>query len=238
MFKLNDIIKDCEKLFEDKEKYEGLNGKDIYQRLKIDKEIDLLLITIKKNIDKLKKKFGKDKEKEQKIILINRNYELLYNKYNNIEIKPKKKIISLEEFMKSNDKKDPGSVDVLREDVNNISQESERPIYAEEEVIIGEFKMRVEKQNVMIDDLQNAVTGLKAQAKEIGDQIKGINIPVKKIIPKAVIVINNIESKNKRLTDLIKKIRSPCDLFCDILLIVILFGLICVLISIIKHKYC
>ena len=174
MFKLNDIIKDCEKLFEDKEKYEGLNGKDIYQRLKIDKEIDLLLITIKKNIDKLKKKFGKDKEKEQKIILINRNYELLYNKYNNIEIKPKKKIISLEEFMKSNDKKDPGSVDVLREDVNNISQESERPIYAEEEVIIGEFKMRVEKQNVMIDDLQNAVTGLKAQAKEIGDQIKGI----------------------------------------------------------------
>ena len=140
--------------------------------------------------------------------------------------------------MKSNDKKDPGSVDVLREDVNNISQESERPIYAEEEVIIGEFKMRVEKQNVMIDDLQNAVTGLKAQVKEIGDQIKGINIPVKKIIPKAVIVINNIESKNKRLTDLIKKIRSPCDLFCDILLIVILFGLICILISIIKHKYC
>ena len=237
MFKLNDKIKDCEKLFEDKKKYEGLNGQDIYQRLKIDKEIDLLLITIKKTIEKLKNKFGKDKEKEQKIILSKRNYELLNNKFNNIEVKPEKKAMSLEEFMKSNDKKDPGSVDILRGNDNHTSEESERPIYAEEEVIIGEFKMRVEKQNTMIDDLQNAVSGLKAQAQEIGDQIKGINIPIKKLIPKAVIIINNVESKNNRLTDIIKKIRSPCDLFSDIFLIFILFGLICVLISIIKHKY-
>ena len=46
-----------------------------------------------------------------------------------------------------------------------------------------------------------------------------------------------ILSQNERVKELINKLRSSDKICCDIVLILILLGLICVLYSIIKHKY-
>lgn len=191
-YKLNDKLKDCEKLFDDREKYEeSLSGKDICERLRINNNIELLLNEIKAYLDYNKKEFKKDEEKK-KLELLNKKYKLLCDKYNNIEIKTNNnnKIKSLNSFLV--DKSDPGSNDSLPRGESE-SNENERSIYDIEEKIIEEFKLRVKKQNTKIDELGNLVSELKIHAKEIGEQIKGSNITIKKIIPKAVVIIDNVE---------------------------------------------
>ena len=230
---LIDKLKDCEKLFDDREKYEeSLSGKAIYERLKINNNIELLLKEIKKNFDIYKKRFKKDEE-IKKLELLKKNYALLYNKYYNIEIKTMK--IKGKPSLISDNNSDPGSKDCLPKNDNN-SNENERPIYDIEQEIIDEFKLRVQKQDKKIDDLGNLVSSLKLQAKEIGEMIKGSNIQIKKIIPEAVVIISNVEKKTNNVNDLIKEIKKH-NLCCDIILFLLLIGLICVLISIIRHKY-
>ena len=148
--------------------------------------------------------------------------------YNNNKIK------SLNSFLV--DKSDPGSNDSLPRGENE-SNEKERSIYDIEEKIIEEFKLRVKKQNTKIDELGNLISELKIHAKEIGEQIKGSNITIKKIIPKAVVIIDNVEKKKDYVTDLVKKLRNKYNICCDIILFLILLGLICFLLSIIRHKY-
>ena len=46
-----------------------------------------------------------------------------------------------------------------------------------------------------------------------------------------------VQTQNERVKDLLYKIRSSDKICCDIVLVLILIGLICVLYSIIKHKY-
>ena len=74
-------------------------------------------------------------------------------------------------------------------------------------------------------------------AQEIGNQINGPNKTITKLIPKAVIVIDDIENKTNETKEVVKKLRNPCRKIFDITLLMILLGLICVLISIIRHKY-
>lgn len=135
----------------------------------------------------------------------------------------------------SEEKKDPGSSDYLRD--NNNSGEDDRSLYDIEEKIIDEFKIGTLKIDTKIDELGHEVPKLKMAAKEIGDIIKGNNVQITKIIPKAVKIINETESKTEMVNDLIKKLRKPCNLICDLILTLILLGLICVLVSIIRHKY-
>ena len=89
----------------------------------------------------------------------------------------------------------------------------------------------------MLDELGNKISGLKMLANQIGDQIIGSNKTITKIIPKAVIVIDDIENKTNETKEVVKKLRNPCRKIFDITLLMILLGLICVLISIIRHKY-
>ena len=89
----------------------------------------------------------------------------------------------------------------------------------------------------MLDELGNKISGLKMLANQIGDQINGSNKTITKIIPKAVIVIDDIENKTNEAKEVVKKLRNPCRKIFDITLLMILLGLICVLISIIRHKY-
>ena len=145
--------------------------------------------------------------------------------------------MSLSNFLQQTDKKDPGSNDLINnESCENGEEGTERSII--EQGIIDEFNIRKIEQNVKIDELGNKISDLKILAEDINNQIKGINVKVTKVIPEMVIVVNNVKSKNEMVTDLIKQIRKPSKFCCDIVLILILLGLICVLISIIRHKYC
>ena len=46
-----------------------------------------------------------------------------------------------------------------------------------------------------------------------------------------------VQTQNERVKDLLNKIRTSDKICCDIVLILIVIGLICVLYSVIKHKY-
>ena len=205
----------------------------------MDKEIEIILKEIHFSIEKLKKKYKNDKEKNSIIILLRNKYNFLNQKYNNIEINTNKeqKAMSLSTFLQQTDKKDPGSNDLINNESSENGEEgTERSII--EQGIIDEFNIRKLEQNVKIDELGNKISDLKILAEDINNQIKGINVKVTKVIPEMVIVVNNVKSKNEMVTDLIKQIRKPSKFCCDIVLILILLGLICALISIIRHKYC
>ena len=126
--------------------------------------------------------------------------------------------------------KEPGSSEKVRE-----PKESSRELYSEEKEIIDEFEMRIQRQNKNLENLADQVRQLKISAEDIGAQIKGINIPIKKIIPKTVIIIDDVKTKKNSVNDLIKEIRKPSKICCDLFLLFILLGLISVLISIIRH---
>ena len=233
---LNDKIKLCENLFDDKEMYRNNTGKAIYERLKIDKKIGVSLEEIKSYLDAFKKKYEKvkDEEKKNTIKLLNDKYELLFNRYKNIHIKRKSNIENDSNNLIKGNNIELGSNDIMR---SVDSEENGKPITEEELEILKHFNMRIEKQDDLLKNLRMKVKNLKEKGKEIGEQIKGFNIPVKKITPKCVIVINDVKSKTEMVNDVIKKIRDPSKMLCDIILIMVLLGLICVLVSIIRKKY-
>ena len=113
--------------------------------------------------------------------------------------------------------------------------ESDRELYDIEQDMIDEFNLEVIKINQKVDELGNIIPKLKISAEEIGKQIRGM--PIKKIIPKAVFITKEVKSKTEMVNDYIKEIKKPCNFCCDLILLLILLGLICILISIIRQKY-
>ena len=98
-------------------------------------------------------------------------------------------------------------------------------------------KEKKEKQDEKLEEIRNAVRKIKEQAKITGDAIKGIGVKVKDIDQHMGGTSKRLKTQNERVKDLVNSIRSSDKICVDIVLILILFGLICVLYSIIKHKY-
>ena len=223
---INDKICEYEKLIEEKKKYEeSLDAQDICKRIRLSNQMELLLDEIKSFISNLKKKYKKEDEKN-KIDLLEKRYTFLKDDFQTIHIK--KDMLDINSYL--NQSKDPGSSDIIRS-----NHESDRPLSDVEKKIIDEFEIESIKIDTKIDELGHAISTLKIAAVEVGEAIKGTQIT--KIIPKAVLVTNEVKSKTEMVNDLIKEIRKPCNFFCDLILILILLGLICILISIIRHKY-
>ena len=168
------------------------------------------------------------KKEEQKINLLNEKYKFLGEKFGTIVVK--KDILNINSLISQN--KDPGSSDKIR---RNDMDESDRELYDIEKDMIDEFNLEVIKIDKKIDELGHIIPSLKIAAEEIGKQIRGIQIT--KIIPKAVFITKEVKSKTEMVNDYIKEIRKPCNFCCDIILLLILLGLICILISIIRQKY-
>ena len=175
----------------------------------------------------MKKNYKKEEEKN-KINLLYEKHKSLEEKFGRIVIK--KDIINVNSLI--NQSRDPGSSENIR---RNDHDESDRELYDIEQEMIDEFNIEVIKIDKKIDELGNAVTVLKLEAEKIGNQIRGM--PITKIIPKAVFITKEVKSKTEMVNDYIKEIKKPCNFCCDLILILILLGLICILISIIRHKY-
>lgn len=215
-----------------------MNPKDICKRLKLNNQIESILKEISINIENLKHNNINNNIKgdKEKIELIEKKFYLLNIKFNNIEVKTN--IMNENPLMIDTKEKEPGSSEILRNgEDNNSSEENERPIYEEELKIIDEFKLSVIKQDKELNKLKLGVDKLKDMAIEIGEQIKGTGLQINNTTPKAVIIVDNVKSKTEMVNDLIKEIRKPSKICCDICLIILLFGLICVLISIIRRKF-
>ena len=100
-----------------------------------------------------------------------------------------------------------------------------------------EWKIKKNEQDGQLEEIRKIIKNMKGIAITIGDNIYSVGGKTKDLGGKIDITNKKIETQNERLKDLIKKIR-PCEKFCcDIILILIFLGLLCVLYSLIKHRY-
>ena len=129
---------------------------------------------------------------------------------------------------------------LLEERKNNSSNEGEddrRDLTEEEKNKIKEWKLEVEEQNKILDEIREGVANIKDEAIKAGEGIQNVGKKVKKLHPKVDKTTKKIKTQNERLKELVTEIRSSDKICCDIILILIILGLVCVLYSVIKHKF-
>jgi DNA anti-recombination protein RmuC len=97
--------------------------------------------------------------------------------------------------------------------------------------------MRKKGQDDKLKDIRKGIQAIKIEAEKAGERLKEIGKKVKQNEDHIDKTGKKLETQNERVKDFINKIRSSDKICCDIVLILILIGLVCVLYSIIKHKY-
>ena len=237
-FQISEKISKFEALLQQKEKYDdSSNGKEIAERKKIEMKLDDLIKELKKDIidlekelksqQKKKNKYHDLEQKEQIFNLLKEKIQILEKKLNGEEVENelqenKENIEQLEDFLQK----------------SNFNENSEqRELYEEERNKIGEWDKRKKDQDEKLDEIGRGIKELKIEAIKAGEGLKGVGIKVKGIGGHIDKTGQRIKTQNERVKELITKIRSSDKICCDILLILLLCGLICVLYSIIKHKF-
>ena len=97
--------------------------------------------------------------------------------------------------------------------------------------------MRKKGQDDKLKDIRKGIQAIKIEAEKAGERLKEIGIKVDQNKDHIDKTGKKLQTQNERVKDFINKIRSSDKICCDIVLILILIGLVCVLYSIIKHKY-
>ena len=97
--------------------------------------------------------------------------------------------------------------------------------------------MRKKGQDDKLEDIRKGIIAIKIGAKKAGEGLEEIDKKVKRNGDHIIKTGKKLQTQNERVKDFINKIRSSDKICCDIVLILILIGLVCVLYSIIKHKY-
>ena len=97
--------------------------------------------------------------------------------------------------------------------------------------------MRKKGQDNKLNDIRKGIQAIKIEAEKAGEGLKKIGEGVIQNGDHIDKTGKKLQTQNERVKDFINKIRSSDKICCDIVLILILIGLVCVLYSIIKHKY-
>ena len=240
-FKLNEKIKKCELLIDERIKYKNAqDGRKIFARKKAEKKLDELYEDIDLDIKEMEKELKHQKKnpkkfpnidtKTQIVDLLKKKLKILKSKsddddeYDQDEFSQNEnQIQTLEQFLTTNNS--------FQKDINN------RDIYEEEENKIGEWNNRIKTQDTKLDEIHIGVGKLKQEARTAGTGLSKTGKRIKELNKHVDKTHKSISSQNERLKELINKIRSGDKYCCDIILILILIGLIFTLYSIIKHKF-
>jgi len=129
---------------------------------------------------------------------------------------------------------------LLEERKKNYSEEDgeeRRDLTEEEKNKIKEWKRKIKEQDEILDDIYEGLGNIKKEAIQVDEAIQGVGIKVKDLGNKAGKTTKIIKTQNERLKELVNEIRSSDKICCDIILILIFLGLVCVLYSVIKHKF-
>ena len=224
------MIDEKEKL---EKKNDQMNGEEIANKYKLKNKIeeklkeidnDLKILSDELNIQKKKKgKYSNIKNKEDIMKKLEEKVQIIKNRYEGVENDNEELI---------------DTFSVWEEKNKNSSQErEERELTDEEKKKIEEWKMKKNEQDGELEEIRKIIKNMKGVAITIGDNINSVEIKTKDLGGEIDVTNKKIETQNERLKELIKKIR-PCEKFCcDIILILIFLGLVCVLYSVIKHKY-
>ena len=88
-----------------------------------------------------------------------------------------------------------------------------------------------------MDEIHKEIKQIKNEAINAGNAINEIGKKIKINEIHIDDTTKKVKTQNERVKEIVNKIRSSDKICCDIVLILILCGLICVLYSIIKRKF-
>ena len=238
-FQLNEKISKFEALLSQKEKYdENATGKEIIEKKRIEEKLDDIESEFQKDIKNLeqelkaqKKKSNKFYDIEQKEKMIN----LLKEKINILEKKYKGEDVD-ESEVKNNESMIQSLDDFLKKSKINENPE-QRELFEEERNKIEEYDRRRREQDEQLDEIHKEIKQIKNEAINAGNAINEIGKKIKINEIHIDDTTKKVKTQNERVKEIVNKIRSSDKICCDIVLILILCGLICVLYSIIKRKF-
>ena len=236
-FKVNEKLKEAETFMAKRDKIvTSILPEEIYERKKLESSIDKLLDEVDKGMKELddeldaqKKKKGKYcdfSNKEEIINLMQKKYQILRSKLDGIEVEEKE--------IKENKTQMEQLEIILNKEGGN---EQEREIYEEEQNKIDEWKKEIKEQDEGLKVVGQYVNELKGEVANASEAIDGVHQKVKKVDKHTDKITISVESQNKKLKDLLEKIRGSDKICVDILLFLVLLGLAAVLYSILKNKF-
>ena len=236
-FKVNEKLKEAETFMAKRDKIvTSILPEEIYERKKLESSIDKLLDEVDKGMKELddeldaqKKKKGKYcdfSNKEGIINLMQKKYQILRSKLDGIEVEEKE--------IKENKTQMEQLEIILNKEGGN---EQEREIYEEEQNKIDEWKKEIKEQDEGLKVVGQYVNELKGEVANASEAIDGVHKKVKKVDKHTDKITISVESQNKKLKDLLEKIRGSDKICVDILLFLVLLGLAAVLYSILKNKF-
>lgn len=239
-FKLNEKIKKCEKLLDEKDKlYDATSPQEVYNRKKLEKDIEGLIDDIHSDIKELEielkaqkkkpKKYHNIETKEEILDLLKQKMKMLRYRFDEIEVKEEEVVENKTELERLEG--------LLEERKNKENNYVDRDLYDEEQDKMNEWKDRIKKQDEQLDIVHEGVKALKYELHQAGEGIDEIKRRVKKTHKKMNKTHKKVVTQTQKLKDLFFKIRSVDKLCCDIVLLLILLGLIGVLYAVIKEKY-
>ena len=235
---INIILQEIENNLNERDKLiSSENPKDILSRKKHEKNASIKLIEIEKLLKDLKKELNLQERKPNKYQNVDKKKEILEHLDKRYNLLKKKLDGDSEVEEKINDNR------TISEQLNDILKKKnnenykERELYVEEKEKIEEWKKEEEEQNKDLDEILLSIRKLKGEAQKTTEGIKLLGEGVNKAGKNAGVVETKIETQNMKLKKLINEIRSNDKICFDIILIIIIFGLICILYSIIKRKF-
>lgn len=238
-FEINDKLKEVETLFSQRDKIlTSTIPKEIFERKTIENKLEELLDEIDTKLKKLEielkaqknkvGKYGDFTQKEKMVKLMEDKFGLFRSKLDGMEIDDK----AIEENKTSIEQLE----DIIAKEEGRGPQQ-ERELYEEEKAKMEEWKEEVKRQDEDLEDIHNVVKQIKEEARMASENIERTNKNVKKLTKSTEQVTKRVNTQNKKLKDLIGKLRSGDKLCMDIILILVALGLVAVLYNLIKSRF-
>ena len=237
-FQINDELKTIETLLQERDKIlTSTVPKEIFQRKKLESNLETKLDTVEemlKNLNielKAQKnktgKYGDFTQKENYVGLIEQKYQLFRSKLDGMEIDDKQ--------IEENKDKMEQLEEIIANEEGRTAKE-ERELYEEEKAKMQEWNDELARQDEDLDEIHDVVKQIKDEAKLAGENIARTHKKVKQVSKNTVQTTKHVNTQNKKLKDLISKLRGGNKICLDIILVLIVLGLIAALYYIIKSR--
>ena len=217
-FQINDELKAVETLLNERDKIlTSTVPKEIFQRKKIESNLETKLDTVEEMLKNLNIELKANKNKTGK-------YGDFTQKENYVGILEKKYQDKMEQLE-----------EIIANEEGRTAQE-ERELYEEEKAKMQEWKDEVARQDEDLEEIHDIVKQIKDENKLASENIAKTHKKVKQVTKNTVQTTKHVNQQNKKLKDLIGKLRGGNKICLDIILILIGLGLIAALYYIIKSR--
>ena len=237
-FQINDELKAVETLLNERDKIlTSTVPKEIFQRKKIESNLETKLDTVEEMLKNLNielkanknktGKYGDFTQKENYVGILEKKYQLFRSKLDGMEI-------DQQQIQETKDKMEQLE-EIIANEEGRTAQE-ERELYEEEKAKMQEWKDEVARQDEDLEEIHDIVNQIKDENKLASENIAKTHKKVKQVTKNTVQTTKHVNQQNKKLKDLIGKLRGGSKICLDIILILIGLGLIAALYYIIKSR--